>query len=236
MNILKELGTKHKTDKATGHNYMDDIYHPLFRDKKDKNINILEIGGGSFGGSVKTWKDFFINGKVFLIDPFFIKGESDDGHPYSVSREDVENYGVVAIEANQLSREQLQKSKELCPEGFDYIIDDGAHMNDAIQISLATLFPLLKSGGCYIVEDLHTARRRTPTSVNSWIDNSGHVFCDPKFYHKDEVHLLDVLNSYEENKTWPSLLLSVEEKDYLIKNIKDVYIHPSQKICIINKR
>ena len=72
MNILKELGIKHGTDKAYRHPYMDEVYWPLFKRYEKQKVNILEIGGGRFGGSVKTWKDFFVNGQVYLMDPFFI--------------------------------------------------------------------------------------------------------------------------------------------------------------------
>ena len=38
---------------------------------------------------------------------------------------------------------------------FDIIIDDGSHRNDDMVISFETLFPVLKCGGMYVVEDLH---------------------------------------------------------------------------------
>jgi hypothetical protein len=39
---------------------------------------------------------------------------------------------------------------------FDIIIDDGGHVSDQQLVSFLTLFPQLKEGGVYIVEDLHT--------------------------------------------------------------------------------
>jgi hypothetical protein len=43
------------------------------------------------------------------------------------------------------------------PKGpFDIVIDDGGHTADQQLVSFLTLFPLLKEGGVYIVEDLHT--------------------------------------------------------------------------------
>ncbi len=40
---------------------------------------------------------------------------------------------------------------------FDVIVDDGGHMMGQQQISLGTLFPYLKPGGIYFIEDLHTS-------------------------------------------------------------------------------
>lgn len=235
VNILKELGIKHGTDKANRHPYMDEVYWPLFKGYQNKEVNILEIGAGRFGGSVKTWKDFFVNGQVYLMDPFFIKG-SDHIGPFSVSRKNVEDYGVIAIQSNQLSKEQSKDVTEICSEKFDFIIDDGAHMNDAIQYSFAALFPLLKSGGSYIIEDLWTAKRRTPKSVNNWLDNSGHVFCEKKLYHVEEVHFFESIDHYSRNKKWKSLLLSDKEREYIEQNIKDYTFKCGDNVCIIIKR
>tara|TARA_A100001515_G_scaffold23433_1_gene18071 strand:- start:52221 stop:52928 length:708 start_codon:yes stop_codon:yes gene_type:complete len=235
MNELKKLGIKHRTDKAYRHFYMDEVYFPLFKNLKQSKIKILEIGCGRFGGSVKTWKDFFINGSVYLFDPFFIRGQDEIG-PFNGDKQDIEKYGITVIQGNQLSREDLASASQYCEDGFDFIIDDGAHMNDAIQISLASLFPFLKPKGCYIIEDLNTARRRTPEDVNHWLNNSENVFCDEKIYHKDEIHILDSIKQYEDDKTWNSKLLSQKEKNYLTDNISNISVHPSEMICLINKK
>ena len=38
---------------------------------------------------------------------------------------------------------------------FDIIIDDCGHLSDQQQFSMAYLFPFLKPGGIYIIEDLN---------------------------------------------------------------------------------
>ncbi len=180
------------------------------------------------------WKDFFKNGDVYLFDCFFIAGGDDIG-PYSASISDVEPYGITCIKANQLSRDDLDAVGENYPGDFDVIIDDGAHVNDAIQISLARLFRLLKSGGMYIVEDLNTARARSPSSVNKWLDGDT-VECQQKIYHQDETHLLDSVYFFNKDKIWTSKLLTDDEKEYLINNIADIKVDPSKKICTIWKK
>jgi hypothetical protein len=41
---------------------------------------------------------------------------------------------------------------------FDIIIDDGSHRNNDIKVSFDVLFPALKSGGLYFIEDLGVGR------------------------------------------------------------------------------
>lgn len=40
---------------------------------------------------------------------------------------------------------------------FDIIIDDGSHVSSDIIRTFALYFPKLKSGGTYIIEDLHAS-------------------------------------------------------------------------------
>ena len=41
--------------------------------------------------------------------------------------------------------------------GFDFILDDGSHLNEHVIYSFETLFQYVKSGGMYIVEDVATS-------------------------------------------------------------------------------
>jgi len=49
--------------------------------------------------------------------------------------------------------------KHICGQisPLDIIIDDGSHMVDHVLISLKTLFPFLREGGIYVIEDLATS-------------------------------------------------------------------------------
>ena len=39
---------------------------------------------------------------------------------------------------------------------MDIVIDDGSHVNEHVLTSFKVLFPLLKNGGVYVVEDVQT--------------------------------------------------------------------------------
>jgi len=40
-----------------------------------------------------------------------------------------------------------------CPEGLDLVIDDASHMYHPTRISFETVFPFLRPGGWYVIED-----------------------------------------------------------------------------------
>jgi hypothetical protein len=46
---------------------------------------------------------------------------------------------------------------ESLPFEFDIIIDDGSHVQSHVRETFSIMFPKLKNGGLYLVEDLHTA-------------------------------------------------------------------------------
>ena len=151
---LTEIGIRYGTDKANRHTYSL-VYEEVFDQMRHDEVHLLEIGAGPTGASHKMWKEYFTSGEVYCMEAFY--GEED-----AVEASELERYGVHALVGNQLKREDLSRAGEMLPPGtlYDIIIDDGAHMYDAINISLGTLFPYLKSGGYYIIEDIFTARKR----------------------------------------------------------------------------
>ena len=60
-----------ETDKNTDHSYLE-LYETLLSSKKDTAKNILEIGIGDYrvknGGSIKLWKAYFTNAKIYALD------------------------------------------------------------------------------------------------------------------------------------------------------------------------
>ena len=142
MDTLNEIAIKHKTDKSSlAHNYAN-IYDFYFNKIRDEELNILEIGIQS-GYSLKMWKEYFCNSKIVGLDisdctnlseqniKIYVGDQSDDSLLTNISDTETTN-------------------------GFDIIIDDGSHRNIDMENSFNSLFPKLKIGGYYIIEDLHT--------------------------------------------------------------------------------
>ena len=65
MQSLTEIGKKYGTDKVA-HNYTD-TYDIAFRELREKPLNILEIGVWK-GQSLRTFKEYFPNSKIYAID------------------------------------------------------------------------------------------------------------------------------------------------------------------------
>lgn len=157
MKRLTELGIKNNTDKATRHLYTE-IYDDYF--KKYKNPNILELGV-YHGASLKLYDEYY-NGECNIVG-------LDNG------KESLKYFGneknIKVIIGDQSKTEDLKKSIGVIKE-YDIIIDDGGHFMEQQQVSFAFLFDFLKSGGIYILEDLHTSfsGRFNPTKVVSTID------------------------------------------------------------------
>jgi hypothetical protein len=224
---LKELGIKHGTDKATVHSYLS-IYENLFREKREEKLKILEIGAGCHGASHKMWKDYFVNSEIYCIDVFHYQRED--------LKEEMEKYGINVFIGNQLSRSDLKNFIDKFGIDYDIIIDDGAHMPDAIQLSLGVLFPFLKSGGLYIVEDLITAsdRQGRISQVNANIEG---VLNIP---HSIDYELRESLPSLASESSWKSNVLDDHEKEYLCENISNFRFFndtiATNNLCVIGKK
>ena len=243
MDKLTKLGKKHNTDKATRHGYTK-IYHDLFSKYENDDIKILEIGA-DLGASHMMWKDYFVNGKVYCLDPFFTI--SGNGTPTDVIKTKLENEGIIVHKGNMLNREDNEKIAEMADYEFDFIVEDAAHVSDATQMALGSLFPYLKSGGMYIIEDISTAIRRTYGKINAWLKDghglvndgakeNGHYCVNSLgIYHKQEFHIHDTLKGFTETGKWNSKLLNDKEKQYLSDNISKWDL-PHRNLILIHKK
>ena len=220
INTLTVIGRKYKCDKAGAeHNYTEKFYYEILKPYRLEKIKILELGVGDSGASVKMWKEFLPNAQIYLFDPFFLT------HPNTkVTKEELEALNINVIIGNQLSREDLQKLEKYGE--FDFIIDDAAHVNDAHQITLATLFPYLKSKGLFILEDLLCTKIRSSQidNLNSFLDGEYVDQNIRKIYHKKELPIIYSLKRKFSKGTWESFCLSKDEKEYLEKNIQSYRI------------
>jgi hypothetical protein len=134
------------TDKFGIHDYTP-VYEVFMRPVRRRPVCLLELGVGGYAGpmggeSLLMWAAYFRKGRIFGID-------IADKTPLSAGR-------IRVFQCSQTDRERLTK---LCAEigPFDFIIDDGSHISaDQIE-SFEILWPFLKSGGSYVVEDVQTS-------------------------------------------------------------------------------
>jgi hypothetical protein len=144
LNFLARL---YETDKFGGHNYTPH-YQAHLNPYRFKKIKLLEIGVGGYndpnkgGESLRMWKKFFPYGKIFSLDIF-------DKSPQQEKRIRIfQGSQADPVFLNEVVNEMGQP---------DIIIDDGSHFNEHVIASFIILFPKLKDGGIYIVEDTQTS-------------------------------------------------------------------------------
>lgn len=148
MTTLDQLGLKHGTDKASyGHDYLV-RYEPFLAPMRESAMKVLEIGVAG-GNSLRMWGEYFPNATIFGVDLIrdFIKQATL--HPeMPISR-----FQMYTMDAS--SAPDWFQFERCWGSRFDLIIDDGAHTTFAIAQAFMCAFPLLRSGGLYICEDLH---------------------------------------------------------------------------------
>lgn len=144
---LTKLGKLYKTDKAEEHFYTIH-YMNHFKKFRKKKINLLEIGVGGYkspnkgGGSLRMWKKYFPYGNIYSIDIY--------------DKSALQENRIKIYQGSQVDAEFLKKITDEVGS-FDIIIDDGSHLNEHIIGSFKILFPKLKDGGIYVVEDIQTS-------------------------------------------------------------------------------
>jgi ubiquinone/menaquinone biosynthesis C-methylase UbiE len=197
MKTLDEISLSCDTDKGSKfHNYTK-IYEKYFESIRDSEVNLLEIGV-SRGGSLDLWERYFQNGKFVGVDI------NKDCLKYKNNRSEVRI-------GNQFDKTFLTSvCSELGP--FDIIIDDGYHSSDSIIIGFETMWPYLKSGGFYVIEDIHCVYIQEPGRKLMEYFNSllGHINMNGKtnignFDKIDKTKLSDVESTIESITHYTSL-------------------------------
>lgn len=130
---LTEIANHHRTDKGEiDHNYTQ-VYEKYFLPLRYKKVSILELGVAC-GCSLKMWANYFTDATVVGID----------------IREECANlcksYGNIHIIVHDATK--LLSDKE-----FDIIIDDASHNEVDIYKAFNNLWPKVKKGGYYCIED-----------------------------------------------------------------------------------
>ena len=136
-NLLESLGEKHKPSKRN-HDYLY-WYDLHFAPHRKTAKKVVEIGVQT-DRSILMWEEYFENAEIIGVDIAEYCKEFEGGRK-------------KIIIGDQCDRVFLKKlAQEI--NGADIIIDDGLHSDDAITRSFEYLFPALKNGGVYVIEDI----------------------------------------------------------------------------------
>ncbi len=113
---------------------------------------IFELGIWD-GGSTAFWFEYFQPDKLVAVD--FLDREDDPEFLAYVNRKDAGARLKTYWRTDQSDRKRLAEivAEEFGETPLDLVIDDASHELHATKASFETLFPLLRPGGLYIIED-----------------------------------------------------------------------------------
>ena len=105
---------------------------------------MLEIGIGGYddpavgGSSLMMWRNYLPKATIYGLDLY---------------EKHLEAPRVIVLQADQSDPASLERAVADCPP-FDFVVDDGSHIASHTRTAFETLFPKLKPGGLYAIEDL----------------------------------------------------------------------------------
>ena len=218
-NLLSRLANKYRSDKGTKkifdwegdrHLYTE-IYDTYFKTLRENELCLFEIGV-SAGNSLKIWYDYFPKAKIFGFD-------ISDCSRFNNGR-------VTCFQGDQSKREDLERAIRQIGKPLDIIIDDGGHHMNQQQISFGTLFPHVKPGGLYFIEDLHTSY----WPYNGFSVVYGNIPIDTNADKSNTT--LTMIRKYLESKILSSMFMTEQETAYLNRHIADCKLYDT----IVNKQ
>lgn len=132
---LYDLGLNFQTDKISHHGY-----HRFYSKYIKRDINkLLEIGIAD-GHSIKLWTEYCPNAYIFGMDINIEYANEADK--------------LKILRGDQSNEKDLENVILNIGDNIDVIIDDGSHIPEHQLLSLTKLFPSVKDGGIYIIEDI----------------------------------------------------------------------------------
>jgi len=142
---LEQLMYKYGSDKSKDDHAYTNLYQMLFDPIRNGVLNMTEFGIAA-GQSLQAWYDYFPNAEI---------------HGYDVNLDPLVRKNLeptksrVHIHIQDVLEEKFSLSDlGLVEESMDIIIEDGRHSVDQQEAFLQKLFPLVKPGGYYIIEDI----------------------------------------------------------------------------------
>jgi demethylmacrocin O-methyltransferase len=141
-NDLTRLGSFYGTNKAIPPQMYTLLYERHLRHRRRDPVRILEIGIGGYelgtgGSSLRMWRTYFPNARVYGIDLY----------PRDLREPRIETFCGSQADPDFL-RDVVAR---MGPP--DLVVDDGSHVGSDVEASFEILFPLVSAGGTYVIED-----------------------------------------------------------------------------------
>ena len=197
---------KRNNIKIKAHGYSK-FYENFFLEFKDKKINILEIGS-FYGNASAAMFFYFKNANIFGADI------NPDMFNYTSKR--IKSFFVDSGSVSSIQENIIDKKIE-----YTIIVEDASHMLKDQIISLFYLFPILESGGYFVVEELDFPEKREDMRVG-----------------QEFPYLKNILKNIQEKKDFKSKYINQNLKDYFLNNVEsiDFFKGNINEIAIIKKK
>ncbi len=183
---LTDLADRYGSDKGSIKHRYTELYHMLFHPYRRRKINFLEMGlliGGPEHGidkdrettdvpSIRMWLEYFPKANIHGLD---VSDFSWFKHErFTFHRCDMDDRAEIAKTMQNMAAP-------------DIVIDDASHASHHQQNAFLDIFPKLKSGGLYVIEDLRwqpdpyevPGITKTAALLRSFIDNRTFSHTDP---------------------------------------------------------
>jgi hypothetical protein len=215
---LSDLFNKYGSDKDR--NGYAQCYTTLFHEKRHQPLTMMEIGIGTLipgvnssmvgyslegykpGGSLRAWRDYFTQGRIIGVDiqpdtqfddePRIETYLCNSGNP----TECVELIKKISEKFGDLDQIVDKPEGSNQPIQFDIILDDGSHYYMDQLNTLHNLYPHVKPGGIYIIEDV---TRNSPISTSPGLVGACCAH-DPYFFVGVDNNICVIYKNYINSK------------------------------------
>lgn len=162
--LFRSRGVHHGTDKVTGLHAYQTMYGQFLMPLRHAAtpIKLFEIGLGchtartrrarAWGGNTQLWLELFPQSEIWEAD-FREECAANTRKAGGLK-------GINTVFGDQGDPATVQRWVRETGGSFDVIIDDGGHTNRQIKTSFDVLWPSLKPGGYYFMEDLQVGRTK----------------------------------------------------------------------------
>lgn len=151
---FEELANKYLSNKAANSQRYHLFYEDIFGRVRDEVTSFMEIG-------LALAKEYAKDGQINPHVPTSLRIWIDYFPKAEVVGFDIKDFSFLGIDRGTIYRGDQGSSADLArlvtdhPEGFDGIVDDGSHIAKHQQLTFEHLFPTVRPGGHYVIEDLH---------------------------------------------------------------------------------
>jgi predicted O-methyltransferase YrrM len=183
---LCEIGKKYDTDKSSQRSNVTDyrhchpytlFYEGLFKNKKDANLKIAELGILD-GASLLMWKEYFANADIY--------GFEYNNDLITNFKQNFNNERITLANINVTNADSIINAFSELNTLYDVIIEDTTHQFEDQMRVIENTYQYLKPGGILIIEDIFKSYNE-----NDYINRLApilHNFQDYYFIELDHVN------------------------------------------------